>query len=305
MEPVREVEGERDDDEHHEAQGEHGDSISGGAGPPQARCVWQAGAMPADMAALCDDLAAEHADLDAIVAVLDDGGWARPTPAEGWAVRDQIFHLAYFDDAATRAAIDPEGFAADASALAADVGAAERKMVEEARALAPRALLARWRGARARLLETFRELDPSTRLPWYGPPMSAASSATARMMETWAHGQDVADAVGVVRRPTPRLRHIAHLGVRTRHFSYAVRGLPAPEGEVRVELRGPDGDVWTWGAEDAADRVVGPALDFCLVVTQRRNVKDTALVASGPLAEEWLQVAQAFAGPPGPGRPPS
>jgi uncharacterized protein (TIGR03084 family) len=135
--------------------------------------------------------------------------------------------------------------------------------------------------------------------------MSAASSVTARLMETWAHGQDVFDAVGLVRRPTARLRHVAHLGVATRGWSFRLRGLPVPGTPVRVELTGPDGDLWTWGPEDAADRVSGPAEDFCLLVVQRRHRSATALVVTGPVADQWLDVAQAYAGDPGPGRPPA
>ncbi len=133
--------------------------------------------------------------------------------------------------------------------------------------------------------------------------MSAASMATARLMETWAHGQDVADALGVERTPTGRLRQVAHLGVRTRTFSYLVHGLPAPQADVRVELTAPDGEQWTWGPEDAPDRVTGTALDFCLLVTQRRHRSDLELVTAGG-ADTWLEIAQAFAGPPGAGRPP-
>jgi uncharacterized protein (TIGR03084 family) len=134
--------------------------------------------------------------------------------------------------------------------------------------------------------------------------MNALSFATARLMEYWAHGQDVADALGVRRQPTDRLRHICHLGVRTRGFSFANRGLPAPEGEVYVELAAPDGTTWTWGDPAAPDRVAGPAEDFALLVTQRRHRADVHLTVTGEAARAWLEVAQAFAGPPGPGRQP-
>jgi uncharacterized protein (TIGR03084 family) len=155
-----------------------------------------------------------------------------------------------------------------------------------------------WRETRRDLLAALAAADPATKVPWFGPPMSPASFATARLMEYWAHGQDVADALGIVRQPTARLRHICHLGVRTRGFSYAVRGLPAPESDVHVAVTGPDGDVWTWGDAKAEDRVEGSALDFCLVVTQRRLVGETALTAMGPVATEWMSIAQAFAGGP-------
>jgi uncharacterized protein (TIGR03084 family) len=134
--------------------------------------------------------------------------------------------------------------------------------------------------------------------------MKPASMVTARLMETWAHGQDVADALGAEREPTARLRHVAHIGVRTRDFSYRNRGLEPPSEEFRFVLTAPDGGTWTWGPEDAGQSVSGPALDFCLLVAQRRHRDDLALTASGPDADRWLGLAQAFAGPPGPGRPP-
>jgi uncharacterized protein (TIGR03084 family) len=133
--------------------------------------------------------------------------------------------------------------------------------------------------------------------------MSVASMASARLMESWAHGQDVADALAVTRTPTARLRHVAHIGVRTRDFAYAVNDRTAPAEPFRVELTAPDGDAWAWGPKDATQRVTGPALDFCLRVTQRRHRDDLALVAVGPDADAWLDIAQAFAGPPGAGRP--
>jgi uncharacterized protein (TIGR03084 family) len=252
--------------------------------------------------AIVDDLAAEHADLDRIVANIEPAGWERPTPSPGWAVRDQIGHLWYFDRAAVLAVADADAFRRSAEQRISDPAGLDAPLADSRR-LAPDALLASWRRDRARLLDALAPLDPSTRLPWYGPDLGAKMFATARLMETWAHGQDVADALGARRVPTPRLRHVAHLGVRTRRFSYAVRGRSAPDGDVRVELRGPSGEEWTWG-ESEGDIVRGDALDFCLVVTQRRHRVDTALIITGPLAEEWMALAQAYAGPPGEGRAP-
>ena len=166
-------------------------------------------------------------------------------------------------------------------------------------------MLAWFDAARAELLGTFAGLDPRARLPWFGPAMSAASALTARLMETWAHTQDIADALGVSREPTGRLRHVAHIGVGARAFSYAVRGKIQPPVPVRVELIAPDGALWIWGPAEAEDRVTGPALDFCLLVTQRRHRDDLAMAIEGPAATEWMAIAQAFAGPPGPGRPPA
>jgi uncharacterized protein (TIGR03084 family) len=143
------------------------------------------------------------------------------------------------------------------------------------------------------------------RLPWIGTTMTPAAMATARLMETWAHGLDVAEALGVRNPPTARLRHVAFLGVRTLGHSFATHGRTPPTEPVRVELEAPDGDRWVYGPPDATNRLVGPALDFCLLVTQRRHRADLALVATGSVADEWLDVAQAFTGPPGPGRAPA
>jgi len=257
-----------------------------------------------DLASLCDDLAAEHADLDVLVAPLSASQWDTMTPAEGWAVRDQIHHLGWFDLNGVLAIDDPTAFTASMEKMVGDFDGFEAQLAAEARGMAAADLLAWWRAGRAQILDVMRRADPALRVPWYGPPMSLASFATARLMETWAHGQDVADALGATRTPTVRLRHIAHIGVRTRGFAYGLRGLPVPETDVRVELDAPDGSTWTWGSDDAADRVSGPALDFCLVVTQRRHVADTAVKADGALAQEWLGIAQAFAGSPGAGRQP-
>ncbi len=261
-------------------------------------------------AELLADLADEQRALDDVVAPLPAEAWEIATPAEGWAVRDQIWHLAYFDGQAQRAATDPSGFTAGLSDLMADPVAWEAQVVAEGRRLDSTDVLTCWRDRRGVMLATFADLDPKARLPWYGPPMSAMSFATARLMETWAHGQDVVDAVNAAGWPagrpaTDRLRHVAHLGVRTRGFSYAIRGRGVPDDDVRVELRAPSGDEWTWGPVGSPDRVSGSAIDFCLVVTQRRHVSDTDLEVRGGAAPEWMSIAQCFAGGPGPGRRPA
>ena len=152
-------------------------------------------------------------------------------------------------------------------------------------------------------MNAYRAVDPGRRLPWYGPDMTPASSVSARLMETWAHGQDIVDAIGAERVATRRLRHVADLGIRAMPYSYAVNHLLPPTEPIRVELNAPEGGQWSWGSADAVNRVSGDALDFCLVVTQRRHPDDTAMVVTGPVAQQWISVAQAFAGPAGPGRP--
>jgi len=261
--------------------------------------------MPVDMAALAADLAAESAVTRALVAGLDEAGWHTPTPAAGWDIADQISHLAYFDQVTVQSAVHPEEFRAELEAAQESVN--PDAIAARFRDRSGAQLLGWFDAARADLIGTFAQLDPRARLPWFGPAMSAASSLTARIMETWAHTQDIADALGVTREATGRLRHVAHIGVGARAFSYAVRGQAPPQAPVRVELTPPSGTgpAWTWGPEDAADRVTGPALDFCLLVTQRRHRDDLALVIEGPAATEWMAIAQAFAGAAGPGRRPA
>ncbi|MFE5907601.1 TIGR03084 family metal-binding protein [Streptomyces wedmorensis] len=255
-----------------------------------------------DSAVVLDDLRGESEELDVMVGGLSEEQWGAATPAPGWTIAHQIAHLAWTDRAALLAATDAEAFAVEAGKAMAAPERFVDEGAEEGAKLPPAELLARWREGREALQEALRAVEPGARFPWYGPPMSAPAMATARLMETWAHGQDVADALGVVRAPTARLRHVAWIGVRARDYAYLVRGVPAPAEQFRVELEAPDGELWAYGPEGASQRVTGKALDFCLLVTQRVHRADTGLVAEGAEAERWLGIAQAFAGPAGAGR---
>lgn len=251
-----------------------------------------------------DDLCEESEQLDDIVAELSEERWALSTPAPRWTVAHQIAHLYWTDRAALLAVTDQAGFRALAGKALAAPDAFVDQAAEEGARIRPAELLSRWRESRAALQEALRAAPGGTRFPWFGPPMSAASMATGRLMETWAHGQDVADALGVSRTPTDRLRHVVRIGVRARNFAYAAHGLTPPDDEFRVDVTAPSGEVWSYGPADAPQRVTGTALDFCLLVTQRAHRADLALTAVGPDADRWLDIAQAFAGPPGAGRRP-
>ena len=250
---------------------------------------------------LLRDLAAESDDLELLVMGLTPDQWRAPTPAPGWSIGHQIAHLAWTDEGAVLAATDVEGF----SAVLADAVANPGGFTDDAAALgaaqSPESLLRRWHASRTALASALVGVPSGQKLPWFGPPMSAASMATARIMETWAHGQDVADALGVRRTPTARLRHVAWIGVRTRDFAFLSDASAAPADEFRIELTAPDGELWAWGPEAATQRVSGPALDFCLLATRRRHRDDLALWAEGGDADHWLDIAQAFAGPAGAG----
>lgn len=254
-----------------------------------------------DVRGILDDLVAEHEALDEVVADLAPEAWTTATPSPGWDVADQIAHLTYFDRAARQAIGDPAGFEAARDQLIEDVvagGSMDGPTLDWSRGLPAAELLAEWRRSRAELVAAALTLAEDTRVPWYGPSMGSKSFLTARLMETWAHGQDVVDALGATRRSGDRLRHIARLGVITRGWSYANRGLEPPAVEVRVELELPSGDRFDAGPPDAVERITGPAEDFCLVVTQRRHPRDTALHIEGDAAGEWMAIAQAFAGSP-------
>ena len=260
------------------------------------------------LTSLLDDLEAEGDQLRDVVDSLGETGWRAPTPAAGWDVATSVAHLLWTDEVAVLAAhslrgdedkaawdevvlgaiADPHGFV-DAGAL-------------ELAALPRDEVLGRWAAGRAALRGALLDVPPGSKLPWFGPPMSPTSMATARFMETWAHALDVYDAAGGRPQPTDRIRHVAHLGVRTRGFAFAQHGLEPPAEEPRVELAAPSGETWEWGPDDAAQSVRGSAYDFCLLVTQRVHRDDTDLVAVGEDAEHWLRIAQAFAGPSGAGR---
>ena len=265
---------------------------------------------------LAADLAAETSELAAVLSRLKPQDWDSDTPAHGWTIRDQVTHLAFFDDATIVALTDQPAFEAQRAELLAFGDGFPDVVAAQLRHLPGRDCLDWLLRSREALLVAYRTADPRLRLPWYGPNMGLVSSATGRLMETWAHGQDILDALGEQREPTARLRHIADLGVRTFAFSFRLRGRPVPDTPVRVELSGPadpsrpdgpgtpGGQRWSWGPDGAADRIEGDGEEFCLVVTQRRNVADTGLTVTGPVAAEWLRIAQAFAGAATDTRPP-
>ncbi len=249
-----------------------------------------------DLSTIAADLLAEQESLDRVVADLSAEQWGTPTASPGWTVADQIGHLTYFDGTATLAIEDPDAFQAGIGELmTAGEGFEDMTL---SRNLSPAELLAKWRDNRRRLAEAAATLEDGVRIPWYGPSMSAKSFLTARLMECWAHGTDVVDAVDGDRPPSERLRHVAQIGFITRGWTYLNRGEDVPEGAVRVVLEAPSGETWTFGPDDAAAGITGPAEQFCQVVTQRRHIDDTDLVVTGEIAADWMAKAQAYAGPP-------
>ena len=250
---------------------------------------------------LIDDLVAEQRYLDGQLADLSDEAWQNDTPCRGWMVCDVISHLAEVDETATNVAT---GLARSMPAGERSADGTRSAMQDSSRHMTRIQLVDWWRASRDRMEAALRTHDGRDRMPWAGPPMSARSFATARLMECWSHGLDALDGAGIVPIHSDRLQHIAHLGYITRQFAYQTRGVEANVEPLRVELTLPSGAEWSRGDDGATHVVRGAAPDFCRVVTQRIHYADTELEFTPGPAEEFLQVAQAFAGPPGEGRAP-
>jgi len=254
------------------------------------------------------DLRAEADELHAFLATLDDADWSRPTGFMGWTPWDVVAHLHFFDEISLRALEGNEAFAARRDELLKSFGGGKTN-AEIARdvygPLPAKELLARWIEGCHDMAKQLGESDPKRRLPWFGPDMGVRMFTTARLMETWAHGQEIYDLKGARREPTDRLKHIATIGVKTFAWTFVNRGGQPPGPPPYVRLTAPSGAIWEWQEPSDEERIEGSALDFCLVVTQARNVADTALEVTGPIANQWMAIAQCFAGgavdPPKPG----
>lgn len=250
------------------------------------------------------DLAAEGEAADKLVADLRPELWALPTPAPGWTIAHQIAHLASVARLAQAAAADPEAFKAQASRATADFDAAVQALLQPYLALPSQELLARWRSDRTAATDALAALPPDQLVPWLARPLPAGILASAGIMELFAHGQDIADALKIRRDYTDRIRHLAAFGVRVWDFGYLFRGQTPPDVAFRFELTAPSGERWEFGPAGSEQRITGPAVDFCLLVTRRRHRDDLALTASGAEADHWMDIAQAYRGSPGPGRSP-
>ncbi len=250
------------------------------------------------------DLTAEAADVDALVSGLSEDGLRRPTPAPGWTVRDQLAHLTFIFRLAGTAASDPERFAAITAEAEHDFDGAVNNALRDYADDPPEVLLRRWRSERDESIKALAAVPADQVVPWLVRPLPPTVLACAGFMEVFAHGQDIADALGVQRRATDRLWNLALFATLTWEFGYQARGLTPPDTQFRYELTAPSGALWTFGPDDAEQRVTGPAEDFCLLVTRRRHRADLAVEATGADADHWLDIAQAYRGPAGEGRRP-
>jgi uncharacterized protein (TIGR03084 family) len=245
------------------------------------------------------DLANEGQMLEEILCNLTEDQWRLPTPSPGWNIGNQVAHLSWTDTKMLLALRDPERFALEKRAEASNPSIVDENAVDGFQP-GPARTLEGWKVVRREVLSSLASAPEDIRLPWFGPPMGVATAATSRLMETWAHGHDVTDALGLDNKPTERIGHVIQLALMARDYSFTNNGMTPPTEKFRLTLVAPDGSDWTWGPHDATQRVEGIAVDFALLATRRRARGDCAVTAHGGDAERWLDVIQAFAGPAGP-----
>lgn len=257
-----------------------------------------------DLQDVFQDLTAERDEVDRMVAGLDASQWALDTPAPGWTIAHQIAHVSFVFRIAGMAAADPDAFNAMLAKVGNNFNGAVNGALNDYLPSAPEDLLARWRAETGTAIEALAAVPPSQVVPWLVRPLPPAILACAGIMELFGHGQDIYDTLGIRREPTDRLKHLAGFAVLTWDFGYQARGLTPPDVQFRFEITAPSGELWEFGPADATQRITGPAVDFCLLVTRRRHRDDLAVTAVGPDADQWLNIAQAYRGPAGAGRSP-
>ncbi|MFC5827045.1 TIGR03084 family metal-binding protein [Nonomuraea insulae] len=257
-----------------------------------------------DLEVVLSDLTEDGEQLDRLVSGLAADDWKLPTPAPGWTIADQIAHLTFIFRIATAAATDAKAFETLTSGAQQNFDGAVNAALKDYENDTPDLLLSKWRTQRSVVVEGLAAVPPGEVVPWLVNPLPPIVLACAGIMEQFAHGQDIADALGVDLERTDRLRHLVVFAVLTQDFGYQSRGLTPPGVPFRFEITGPSGEVWAYGPEDADNRIAGQANDFCLLVTRRRHRDDVAVTAVGPEADRWLDIAQAYRGPAGAGRRP-
>ena len=254
------------------------------------------------------DFRDEVDELHGFLQTLKTEDWDRETGFMQWTAWDVVAHLHFFDCVSQMALEGEEAFAPERKSLivALGRGRTNRELARERFGdLDAPGLLAQWRSTAHELAEALGRSDPKRRLPWFGPDMGVQMFTTARTMETWAHGQEIYDLVGASRTCTDRIKNIATIGMKTFGWTFLNRKLEIPGPPPYVRLVAPSGEIWEWNEPSESECIRGDAVDFCHVVTQGRNVADTGLAVTGPIATHWMSIAQCFAGgavdPPSPG----
>jgi len=231
---------------------------------------------------------------------LGDADFDRETQFKGWTINNILRHLHVWNIAADLSLRDEAGFAAFVQEMMAGIRSGRLPDFECAylAGLSGQSLRSAWLERAEATTDTFASADPKARVKWVGPDMSALSSITARLMESWAHAQAVYDVLGITRQDSDRIGNIVRLGVNTWGWTWKNRRVDPPGDMPHLRLIAPSGAVWEFGDASGSDKIAGRATEFCQVVTQCRNVADTSLEVSGEVAHHWMSVAQCFAGPP-------
>jgi len=246
------------------------------------------------------DFLAESDSLCELISGLEDDDFRQITQFKGWAINDVISHLHFWNRAADLALASPQAFQQFMTKVMASVQQGQLREFEQEwlNGLQGCALRDRWQEFYREMCQRFGEADPKSRMKWAGPDMSVRSGITARLMETWAHGQAVYDVLGVERVDTDSIKNIVVLGINTFSWTFKNRELPVPEKSPELQLTAPSGDTWVFNESNSIDCIKGTATEFCQIVTQVRNVLDTNLIVLGDTAKQWMELAQCFAGPP-------
>ena len=246
------------------------------------------------------DFRDESSALLSLLDTLSDADWARGTQFKHWTPNDIVAHLHMGNYAADLSLQGGDAFTAFRRTMAA--GRKDGRRLDAAHpwlgGIKNRELLMRWRDYYCEMADRFALADPKRRVKWFGPDMSVLSSISARLMETWAHGQAIYDLCGKTRIDNDRIKNIAIIGINTFRWTFANRGIEPPEVRPSIRLLAPSGSSWDWPQQASDDLIEGAATEFCQVVAQTRNVADTTLKVTGPTATAWMAIAQCFAGPP-------
>lgn len=244
------------------------------------------------------DFRDESEAIHALLSSLSDADYAKPTLFKGWTIDEVLRHLHVWNIAADLALSDAEAFRAFLGQMAAGIRGGRLPDFEKhyLEGLSGTKLRDAWIAQVREMTPRFANADPKMRVLWVGPDMSVISSITARLMESWAHAQAVYDALGVDRVDADRIGNIVRLGVNTYGWTFKNRKEEPPGPMPRLKLTAPSGAIWEYG--EGEDLIEGSASEFCQVVTQCRNIGDTSLKVSGPVATRWMAIAQCFAGPP-------
>ena len=241
-------------------------------------------------------LEAQGDRLDGILASLDEQQWSSPSLCPGWSVSDVVLHLAQTEEGVVATVKEEYNPVTEIQIEgAANIDEAMEGWVRAERGAPPAELHARWNEARKRALETLRNADPETPLRWAAAPLRPKTLATTRLSEHWIHTMDIAEPLSIDNPDTEDIHSIAWLAHRSIPYAFARDGRGDPP-TVRLELKGPSGEEWSFGPDDADCVISGSAGEFCRVAARRVPASEAkSLKAKGKRAKEVLELVRTYA----------